>query len=46
MVRPLEERLLTPLGDTLGHEFDAQWATAQALPVEDAIAYALYATDS
>jgi tetratricopeptide (TPR) repeat protein len=46
VVSPLEERLLTPLRDTLGHEFNAQWATGQALSVEDAIAYALSATDT
>jgi hypothetical protein len=45
MVRSLEERLLTPLRDTLGREFAVQWATGQALPVEDAIAYALRDTD-
>jgi predicted ATPase/class 3 adenylate cyclase len=42
VVRPLEERLLTPLRDTLGDdEFRTQWATGQALPLEDAITSAL-----
>jgi predicted ATPase/class 3 adenylate cyclase/tetratricopeptide (TPR) repeat protein len=39
VVRPLEERLLTPLRDALGDdEFRTQWATGQALPLADAIA--------
>jgi hypothetical protein len=42
VVRPLEERLLTPLRDTLGDDgFREQWATGQALPLADAIAYGL-----
>jgi hypothetical protein len=42
VVRPLEERLLTPLRDTLGDdEFRIQWATGQALPLADAIVYGL-----
>jgi predicted ATPase/class 3 adenylate cyclase len=42
VVRPLEERLLTPLRDNLGDdEFRIQWATGQALPLADAIVYGL-----
>jgi len=42
VVRPLEERLLTPLRDNLGDdEFRTQWATGQALPLADAIVYGL-----
>lgn len=41
------ERLLTPLRDTLGDdEFRAQWATGQALPLADAIAYGLGRTNT
>jgi tetratricopeptide (TPR) repeat protein len=42
VVRPLEEQLLTPLRDSLSNdEFRTQWATGQALPLEDAIRSAL-----
>jgi hypothetical protein len=42
VVRPLEERLLTPVRDALGDdEFRTQWAKGQALPLADAIAYGL-----
>ena len=42
VVRLVEERLLTPLRDTLGNdEFREQWATGQALSPADTIAYTL-----
>jgi tetratricopeptide (TPR) repeat protein len=42
VVRPLEDRLLPSVRDTLGeNEFRAQWAKGQAMRREDAITYAL-----
>jgi predicted ATPase/class 3 adenylate cyclase len=42
VVRPLEDRLLPFVRDTLGeNEFRAQWAKGQAMPREDSITYAL-----
>ena len=42
VVRPLEERLLTPVRDSLGDdEFRAQWAKGQALPLAEANAEGL-----
>jgi ATP/maltotriose-dependent transcriptional regulator MalT len=42
VVRPLEDRLLRSVRDTLGeNEFRAQWAKGQAMRREDSITYAL-----
>jgi hypothetical protein len=41
VVRSLEERLLTPLLDTLGDEFRTLWVKGQTLPVAGVIAYGL-----
>jgi predicted ATPase len=46
-VRQLEERLLAPTRETLGQDpFQVEWTTGQAMPMGDAIAYALASDDA